>query len=196
MSETAQLLPVAPFLRNRLTAGTDGASHRILVVDDNRTITLLLKQMLEAEGHEVLIARDGRQALDLVAKGPPDLIFLDLNLPEVDGYQVCSRLKHNPATRLIPIVIITGQSSFDTKLRAWELGADDFLTKPFHCVEVMARCRSLLRVKRLVDETRFGGSRRFRFCSRRRGEKLLHARSRRSGYELCSRSCRPSRFGE
>jgi putative two-component system response regulator len=152
MNETAQVLPAAPFLRNRLTTGTDGASHRILVVDDNRTITLLLKQMLEAEGHEVLIARDGRQALDLVAEGPPDLIFLDLNLPEVDGYEVCSRLKHNPATRLIPIVIITGQSSFDTKLRAWELGADDFLTKPFHCVEVMARCRSLLRVKRLVDE--------------------------------------------
>jgi putative two-component system response regulator len=128
------------------------AGHRILVVDDNRTITLLLKQMLDAEGHQVRIARDGREALELVAQSPPDLIFLDLDIPHVDGYEVCSRLKHNPATRLIPIVIITGQVSFDTKLRAWELGADDFLTKPFHCVEVMARCRSLLRVKRLVDE--------------------------------------------
>jgi putative two-component system response regulator len=131
---------------------TETSGHRILVVDDNRTITLLLQQMLAAEGHHVSIARDGREALQQVADLPPDLIFLDLDLPRVDGYEVCSRLKHSLATRLIPIVIITGQSSFDTKLRAWELGADDFLTKPFHCVEVMARCRSLLRVKRLVDE--------------------------------------------
>jgi putative two-component system response regulator len=128
------------------------AGHEILVVDDNPTITALLQQMLAAEGHRVRIAGDGKEALEEVAEHRPDLIFLDLELPHMNGYDVCSRLKHDPATRLIPIVMITGQSSFETKLRAWELGADDFLPKPFHCVEVIARCRSLLRVKRLVDE--------------------------------------------
>lgn len=127
-------------------------THRVLVVDDNRTNALLLQQVLTTEGHQVTVAADGMEALDRIAEGPPDLILLDLDMPRLDGYEVCRRVKHDPTTRLIPIVIITAQTAFDAKLRAWELGADDFITKPFQCLEVVARSRSLLRIKRLVDE--------------------------------------------
>lgn len=127
-------------------------AHRVLVVDDNRTNALLLQQVLSAEGHQVVVASDGMEALDRIADRYPDLILLDLDMPRLDGYEVCRRVKLDPATRLIPIVIITAQTAFDAKLRAWELGADDFITKPFQCIEVVARSRSLLRIKRLVDE--------------------------------------------
>jgi putative two-component system response regulator len=124
----------------------------ILVVEDNQKNALLLQQVLTAEGHRVELARNGLEALDQVATLAPDLILLDLDMPYVDGFEVCRQVKSDPATQLIPIVIVTAQNSPDARMRAWELGADDFLTKPFQCIEVVARCRSLLRVKRLVDE--------------------------------------------
>lgn len=127
-------------------------AHRILVVDDNPSIALLLKQVLIAEGYAVTIARDGLEAIARVEQVVPDLILLDLDLPYLSGDEVCKRLKKSPTTRLIPIIIVTAQSEFQNKLDAWEYGADDFLTKPFHLVEVTTRCRSLLRIKRLVEE--------------------------------------------
>lgn len=127
-------------------------THRVLVVDDNPTNANLLNQVLATEGHEVVVARDGLEALERIGEQMPDLILLDLDMPRLDGYEVCRRVKKDPASRLIPIVIITAQAAFDAKLRAWELGADDFITKPFQCLEVVARSRSLLRIKRLVDE--------------------------------------------
>lgn len=126
--------------------------HRILVVDDNRTNALLLERVLLTEGHRVDVASDGQEALDRILHHCPDLILLDLDMPKVDGFEVCRRVKNDVATRLVPIVIVTAQSAFDAKLRAWELGADDFITKPFQSLEVVARCRSLLRIKRLVEE--------------------------------------------
>jgi putative two-component system response regulator len=131
---------------------TDAPVHRILVVDDNRTNALLLERVLSGEGHLVDVASDGQEALERIMHHPPDLILLDLDMPRIDGFEVCRRVKNEPATRLIPIIIITAQSAFDAKLKAWELGADDFITKPFQCLEVVARCRSLLRIKRLVEE--------------------------------------------
>jgi putative two-component system response regulator len=126
--------------------------HHILVVDDNTSTARLLEQVLVAEGHQVAIAGDGLEALVRIERSPPDLILLDLDLPELSGYEVCRRIKEDPATRWIPIIILTGQAASEFKLHCWELGADDFLPKPFQCVEVVARCRSLLRVKRLLDE--------------------------------------------
>jgi putative two-component system response regulator len=128
------------------------AGRRILVVDDNVNIATLLRQELMAEGYEVATACDGLEALALVAALPPDLILLDIDLPGLSGSEICRRLKSDPATRLIPIVMITGQSALQNRLDAWEYGADDFLPKPFHLVEVTTRCRSLLRIKRLVEE--------------------------------------------
>jgi putative two-component system response regulator len=136
-----------------LIAVAEEVANRILVVDDNTHIANLLRQVLSAEGYEVEIAVNGLDALARVSRAPaPDLILLDLDLPYLSGDEVCRNLKSDPATRLIPIVIVTAQSEFQNKLDAWEYGADDFLTKPFHLVEVTARCRSLLRIKRLVEE--------------------------------------------
>ncbi len=128
------------------------ARQNILVVDDDQNVARVLEQMLTVDGHQVVLARDGREALASVAGHRPDLILTDLDMPHLNGYDLCRQIKNDPATQLIPVVIITGQSALAAKLRAWELGADDFLTKPFQKVEVLARCRSLLRVKRLVDE--------------------------------------------
>jgi putative two-component system response regulator len=126
-------------------------SH-VLVAEDNAEIASLLQQLLKGEGYQVAPAGDGRQALALARQRPPDLVLSDLDMPHVDGFELCRQLKSNPATRSIPVLILTGQDAQSARLRAWDLGADDFLTKPFQAVEVLARCRSLLRVKSLVDE--------------------------------------------
>ena len=131
---------------------SDDAVGRILVVDDNQITARLLQQVLACENHLVSTANDGLEALERIADSQPDLVLLDLELPGLSGYEVCRRLKQDPATRWIPIIIITGQPAADAKLQSWELGADDFLTKPFQCIEVVSRCRALLRVKRLLDE--------------------------------------------
>jgi putative two-component system response regulator len=132
------------------TAGTTG--QHILVVDDNRPNVMLLEEVLARQGHRVEIAGNGLEALAQIHERCPDLILLDLDMPYMDGYEVCRRVKSNPATRLIPIIIVTAETAFDAKLRALELGADDFLSKPYKTPEVVARCRSLLRVKGLIDE--------------------------------------------
>jgi putative two-component system response regulator len=126
--------------------------YRIVVAEDDPCNAQLFKQILTAEGHDVRHAADGVEALALIADCKPDLILLDLDMPRLSGYEVCRRVKQDPATRFIPTVIITADDAFDSRLRSWELGADDFLSKPLHCVELVARCRSLLRVKSLIDE--------------------------------------------
>jgi putative two-component system response regulator len=123
----------------------------VLVVDDEPAITQLLRMVLEEDGHEVVVAPDGQAALARVAARRPDLVVLDIDLPGVGGFEVCRRLKSSPATRLLPVLVLTGTGAAGARLRAWELGADEFLTKPFQRVEVAARCRSLLRQKDLVD---------------------------------------------
>jgi putative two-component system response regulator len=127
-------------------------SPRVLIVDDNPMVANLLEQVLRSEGNDVAVAGDGLEALAEVERSAPDLILLDLDLPGLHGYEVCRRLKANPATRLIPIVIVTARCDSGDRVDAWDLGADDFLTKPFRLAEVTARCRSLLRIKRLIDE--------------------------------------------
>lgn len=131
---------------------TSLAARHILVVDDNASVARLLQQLLVAKGHEVELAGDGVEALECVARRAPDLVLLDLDMPRLNGYEVCRRIKNDPATRLVPVVIVTAQGAFQTRMQAWELGADDFLAKPFQRVEVLARCRSLLRIKGLVEE--------------------------------------------
>jgi putative two-component system response regulator len=131
---------------------SEAGAHQILVVDDNPNVALLLRELLAAEGYLVETAGDGIEALERVAASVPDLILLDLDMPRLDGFEVCRQIKSSPATRFIPVVIVTAQAAFQTKLQAWETGADDFLTKPFQRVEVLARCRCLLRVKALIEE--------------------------------------------
>jgi putative two-component system response regulator len=126
--------------------------HRVLVVDDESGIRLLLRRLIEAEGQEAICVTNGNEALQAIEQALPDLVLLDVDMPHMGGFDVCRMIKADPRTRLIPVVILAGSSESETRLRAWELGADDFILKPFRGVEVTARCRSLLRVKDLVDE--------------------------------------------
>lgn len=126
--------------------------RNILVVDDEPAISKLLKRILVADGYHVVVAKDGQTALSCIAEKRPDLIILDIDMPHMSGLEVCQRIKSASETKLLPILILTGTEIADCRTQAWDLGADEFLTKPFHAVEVSARCRSLLRQKDLVDE--------------------------------------------
>jgi putative two-component system response regulator len=130
----------------------DTTGRRILVVEDDPTVGSALEYILRSESYEVTRARDGRAAIAEVESSPPDMILLDVNMPKMSGFDVCRKLKNDPKTFLIPVVILTGESEFEARLQAWDVGADDFLSKPFQVVEVLARCRSLLRTKLLLDE--------------------------------------------
>jgi DNA-binding response OmpR family regulator len=139
---------------NEQHAPRDGAAvpARILVVDDALENRELLGAHLTHAGYDVLMAADGQEALAAVAAQTPDLILLDVMMPVLDGYEVCRRLKSNEQTAFIPIVILTALQDLDFRLRGIELGADDFLTKPFNHLELLTRVRSLLRVKGLHDQ--------------------------------------------
>jgi putative two-component system response regulator len=139
-------------LEGHVVATTLLSGQHILVVDDNPSVVSVLRHALTAEGFQVSAAGDGLEALTHVERQPPDLILLDLDLPHLSGDEICRRLKQNPQTQFIPVVMITAMGEMQNKLAAWEYGADEFLAKPFHLVEVIARCRSLLRIRRLIEE--------------------------------------------
>ncbi|SRR6266498_494193 len=117
-------------------------SRKILVVDDDRKTVDLLRLYLEKDGYQVLVAYDGRQALDLTRQRRPDLIVLDLMLPTVEGLDVCRILRAESHT---PIIMLTARTTEDDKLLGLDLGADDYITKPFSPREVVARVRVVLR---------------------------------------------------
>jgi len=128
-------------------------SMRVLVADDNPTVRKILRHMFAAIGWETIEAGTGPQAMELARKRPPPhAIILDLKLPEVNGYEVCRALKSDDQYQLIPIIVTTSLDCPDEKMRALEVGADDFLTKPINRAEVMVRLRSLLRVHRFNQE--------------------------------------------
>jgi len=125
---------------------------KILIVEDNQENIDLLHFFLKPQGYELITVMDGEKALEMVAKDIPDIILLDIMLPKVDGFQVCERLKKDEKTKYIPIIMITALKDMKDKLKALEMGADDFITKPFENVELLARVKSLLRIKSYHDE--------------------------------------------
>src|SRR5262245_20179759 len=122
--------------------GTSRMTRKILVVDDDRKTVDLLKLYLERDGYQVLVAHDGRQALELTRQRRPDLVLLDLMLPNVEGLDVCRILRAEART---PIIMLTARTTEDDKLLGLDLGADDYITKPFSPREVVARVRVVLR---------------------------------------------------
>jgi len=125
---------------------------KILVVDDDAANRELLQETLIAEGLEVVTAPDGRSSLEEFARLKPDLVLLDVNMPFLDGFEVCRRLKSNPETRLTPVVLVTGLTGREDRVRGIKSGADGFLSKPVDQSELLAHVRSLLSLKAHTDE--------------------------------------------
>ena len=120
----------------------------VLIVDDNATNIDLLVNTLSEE-YRLGVAKNGPTALEYTFKHKPDLVLLDIMMPEMDGYEVCSRLKADPETAAIPIIFITAMSETVSKTRGFELGAVDYITKPFHAAEVKARIRTHLSLEEM-----------------------------------------------
>jgi cyclic di-GMP phosphodiesterase len=127
-------------------------SERILIADDEPENRRLLRELLDPLGYQIVEAADGEQALASVAEHVPDLVLLDLMMPKRDGYEVCREMKNDPRTRLVPIIVLTTLDLMTDKLKAIDIGADDFLNKPFNTVELTTRIRSLLSLKHFTDE--------------------------------------------
>lgn len=133
------------------TAQSSSRRSRILVADDTESVRMLFRRLLMADGHDVIVVSDGAAALDSVHHERPDVVLLDVTMPTLDGLEVCRRLKADPATRLTPVVLVTGQTDLSDRIRGLEAGADEFLSKPVHPHELRARVRSLTRMKHLID---------------------------------------------
>ena len=127
-------------------------SARILVVDDLAPNVNLLQVKLQAEYYDVLTARSGYEALEVAEKERLDLILMDAMMPGMDGFEACKRIKNNPATWHVPVIMVTALEETKDRIRGLEAGADDFVTKPIDDFNIMARVRSLLRLKMVTDQ--------------------------------------------
>jgi len=125
---------------------------RVLIVDDLAENREILSGMLEPEGHLVETAEDGLEAVERALADPPDLILMDVSMPRLNGFDACRRLKADERTHLVPLVLVTGLVAREDRIEGIAAGCDDFLTKPVDTEQLIARTRSLLRTKALVDE--------------------------------------------
>src|SRR5207253_1242691 len=145
-------MPVALPSMSMNAAAPRRRSQRILLVDDNPENLTLLSALLDLRGYSVFTAGTAEAAHEMISRQHPDLVLLDVIMPGRSGYELCRELKENPATRLIPVVMITGLTDRDDRIRGKEAGADEFLTKPFFPEELFARVKSLLKIKEFTDE--------------------------------------------
>jgi class 3 adenylate cyclase/CheY-like chemotaxis protein len=124
---------------------------KILVVDDTARNVKLLADLLSVKGYSIATAASGREALALLDTAPPDLVLLDVVMPEMSGYEVCRKIRENAATQMLPVVMVTALDPVEERVKGIDAGADDFLTKPINQPELLARVKSLLRIKELND---------------------------------------------
>src|SRR6476659_2159833 len=127
---------------------------RVLVVDDVPANVKLLEARLSAEYFDVVTAMSGKDALSICERAECDLVLLDVMMPDMDGFEVCRRLKSNPVTHHIPVVMVTALDQPSDRVRGLQAGADDFLTKPVNDLALISRVRSLARLKMVTDELR------------------------------------------
>ena len=127
---------------------------KILIVDDEFDIRFYLSEILTSQGYTTITAECGEAALTMVQDEKPDLMLLDIRLPDLDGWEMCRRLREQPQTALLPIILVTALYPLEDRAKGIEAGADDFLTKPINKAELLARVRSLLRIKELHDLVR------------------------------------------
>jgi putative two-component system response regulator len=125
---------------------------KILIVDDNKVNVELLRTQLKPYQYNLEVSYDGEDALSKIAAFPPDLVLLDLMMPKISGFEICRSIKQNKDTQFIPVIVITALQELDDKLKAIELGADDFLVKPINRLELTTRIKSLLHMKSLHDD--------------------------------------------
>jgi putative two-component system response regulator len=144
--------PTSVEVKTLPVSSPDAERAKILVVDDHPSSRMTAVALLSVEGYDVLEADSGLAALACVAGANPDLILLDVMMPEMDGYEVCRRLKQDEQTRLTPVVFVTALNDRRARLRGIEAGGDDFLSKPFDQLELSARVKSLIRQKRLNED--------------------------------------------
>lgn len=133
------------------TSDTDPSGH-VLIVDDMPANAKLLAMILKLQGFTVSTAAGGQEALQLIEESIPDVVLLDVMMPGIDGFETCRRIRQNPATKQLPVVIVTALHDVNDRVQALEVGADDFISKPVEETEVIARVRSLVRAKRNRDE--------------------------------------------
>ena len=124
----------------------------VLVVDDNQQNLELLQVYLEDVDCRSIPASDGPEALDIIAKEPPDLILLDVMMPKMSGFEVCRRIKNDPKTSDIPVIMVTALNEFGDIERAIDSGTDDFLSKPVNKLELLTRIKTMLKLKHLSDK--------------------------------------------
>jgi sigma-B regulation protein RsbU (phosphoserine phosphatase) len=139
------------------------ADCRVLIVDDVKANVDILVDALR-DDYKLSVALDGSKALDAVARNPPDLILLDIVMPGIDGYEVCGRLRATEATRELPIMFLSSLEDVKNKTRGFEVGGNDYLTKPFEILEVKARVRSLLKAKAYADAVKAAAERDLRIA--------------------------------
>lgn len=143
------------FVRQTLVSDNPG---RILVVDDNEMNRDMLSRRLQRQNHEVTVAEDGKQALDMVKAAAFDLILLDIMMPNLNGYDVLTQLKQDPITQRIPVIMISAVDELDSVVKCIELGAEDYLFKPFNPVLLKARVNASLQKHRQFDAVRVQAS--------------------------------------
>lgn len=127
-------------------------SFKVLIVDDNKVNVELIRAQLKPYNYIIHVAYDGEEALEKIERDPPDIVLLDLMMPKISGYEVCRSIKQNKKTQFIPVIVITALQELEDKIKAIELGADDFLVKPFNKLELTTRIKSLLHMKSLHDD--------------------------------------------
>ena len=139
-------------MKKNITEKDQTGIPTVLVVDDNQENLELLQAYLEDIDCEAVSARDGLEALDIISGNPPDLILLDVMMPKMSGFEVCKRLKNDPKTSDIPIIMVTALNEFGDIERGIDSGTDDFISKPVNKLELLTRVRTMLKLKHLSDK--------------------------------------------